>query len=117
MGPLAWCAGEASALLVTAARTSQTMVIAGVDLVARDRRSDRVRLLGRLWGVQLDLLAVSVGDPERAVDDGYATAARLLDLHREFVRRLFEILDTDIGPSRAEATPSPDAQVIRLRAR
>src|SRR4051812_47804891 len=95
MGPLVWCAGKLSRVVVVSARTSQTMVIEVVDRLARDRHADRVRLLGRLWAAQLDLLATALGDPERVMDDSYDAATRLLALHREFAHRLLEITDHD----------------------
>jgi hypothetical protein len=85
-------AAEQSTLRV--ARHSQALVIVLVERLARDGETQRPRVLGRLWRVQLDLAERVLGEPTRIVDAPYAHWQHLLALHREFASRLIEAIET-----------------------
>jgi hypothetical protein len=79
--------------LLMAARTSQALAIVSLDsalgLAARSRVVP-VQLLKRL---NSDIGKRLVGDPAAFLDESYDVTQRLLDVHREFAQRLFEVLD------------------------
>lgn len=82
---------EHATLLI--ARCTQALGIALVDRLARDASSERPRLLGRVWRVQLDLAGTVWGEPVDVVDRTYGYVQSLTALHREFAHRLFEAVD------------------------
>ncbi len=92
MGPLAKLIRQGERTTLNLARTSQALVIAGVDRFARSE-SGRPRILGRLWGVQLDVAGALSDEPARLIDGAYAQAQQLLMLHQEFAHRVLEAMD------------------------
>lgn len=76
------------------ARSSQALVIVAVDRLSRDEGSERPRVMGRLWGMQLDLAELVLGDAPGVTDQAYVGLKRALALHQEFAQRLFEAVDT-----------------------
>jgi hypothetical protein len=80
-------------LTLRTARQTQALVIAAVDRLARNSETRSPRPLGRIWGAQLDLAGILVGEPVDLVDNLYGHARRLVELHQEFVHRTFEALD------------------------
>ena len=74
------------------ARQSQALVIALMDCVARNR-DGRIRTLGRLARVNLDVAHLVIGEPHSAVDSVYDHVMRMVALHREFVHCMFETID------------------------
>ena len=85
-------------LLFTTSRASQAAVVEVLDRLTgrRDPRdSSRSRNhFSRLLNTQLDAVEVCIGDLASLADQHYDTAIGLLRLHREFVQRVFEAVDT-----------------------
>lgn len=82
------------AVTMVAARSSQAFVLVVSDRIARNADTDTARVTGRLWAAQLNFAELVVADPLSIADETYQHAQRMVDLHREFVHRLFEAFDT-----------------------
>jgi flagellar motor switch protein FliM len=89
--------GLDAAVLVTA-RGSQAAVIEVVDRLVggQGARHDGARRssLGRLFNFQLDVMDRLVGDAASVTDQSFDGTIRLFSLHREFLQRVFEAMDT-----------------------
>jgi len=85
---------------VRTTQRSQAVVIAMLDHLATRPGSDAPRPLGRWWRMQLDATGLLVDEPLQLLDHVYDTGGRLLALHREFLHRMVEAMDT------REAAPS-----------
>ena len=73
--------------LLRTARAAQAVVIGSFD---------RVAAVGPVrWAIdaQLEILERVVPEPADTVDSQYRLVANLLDLHREFAQRLFDVVD------------------------
>ncbi|MBC7633892.1 hypothetical protein [Aeromicrobium sp.] len=60
--------------------------------------------MSRLVHFELDVIGKALADPAQFVDQTYDVLERLVVLHREFARRLFEVLD-----ARDDGRPGPGA--------
>ncbi len=106
---------EGQRLNLRAARSSQALVIDGVSRIVQAGPDRLPTVRRRAAQVQLDLTAILIGDPDRFVDSLYTHVQTLMDLHHEFVRRVFEALDS--GHCTASENRGPRADVIPLLAR
>lgn len=86
------------ARVLESARTAQAGVIASFDRIT-GAGAGEFKPLGWVAGTQLELLALIVADPAQAIDRQYRFAARLLELHREFTQRVFEVVEEVDGPA------------------
>ena len=93
--------------LLTVARGSQAAVIGALDRVLAGPRAKPGTLSERVRKVQFGLADVVVGDSARAVDESYGLAQRLLDLHREFAQRLFDVADPRERPGETDSAAEP----------
>ena len=101
---------------VDSARTAQAGVISAFDRLLSSGPAEG-KLVGLALHLQLDVLALVIGQPAVAVDRQYRFVAGLLELHREFAQRLFDVVE---GPDvEAPVTHSDPglAPVVHLRAR
>lgn len=86
-------------LTVAFARTTQAVVVEGLDRMAREMARDWP-VAGRRWGHpgRVDaLLALTrrfVGEPVELIDRGYGLTARLVELHWEFAHRVLEVIES-----------------------
>lgn len=77
---------------VTTARTSQAFAIAAMDRLVGST-PEEPSVVSRILQVELDVVGAVTGEPGRVVDQSYDVLQRLVVLHREFARRLFEVVD------------------------
>jgi hypothetical protein len=102
------------ARVLESARTAQAGVIASLAGVTGAGPGE-VKPFGWLAGAQLEMLALVFADPARAIDRQYRFVARLLDLHREFAQRLFDVVEQLDGPG--PEVHRDLARVVRLDSR
>jgi hypothetical protein len=106
MNFVAAVAQQADEALFTVARSSQALVIASLDRAVSIRDS-RSSVIPGFIKRPLEATMLLARDPARYVDDGYDRLERLLQLHREFTQRLFEVVDPgDEGLTAKEQRPS-----------
>lgn len=85
---------QGCALTLLAARNSQAFVLVVADRIARNPVTGDARVIGRIWAAQLNLAEVVIDEPVGLADEAYQHWHKMVDLHREFVHRLFEACDT-----------------------
>jgi hypothetical protein len=100
---------------LTAARLAQAVTIEGFDRLVRVRRSLSQALPAAVSRDQ-KLIPRLVSHQADLVDRQYALIGRLLDLHREFAQRLFDVLGTPESHGIPGETAQAPANVISLHA-
>ena len=103
---------QGRALTLLAARNSQALVLVVTDRLARNADTGDPRVIGRLWGAQLKLAELVIDQPVDLADEAYQHVQRMVELHREFVHRLFEAFDTrdllaEPGPATSNVIKMP----------
>lgn len=103
-------------LTVSFARTTQAVVVEGLDRMAREMARDWLGV-GRRWGHpgRVDaLLALTrrfVGEPVELIDRGYEVTTRLVELHWEFAHRVLEVIDCHEATDDAARIPQRRPEV------
>lgn len=105
---------QCRALTLLAARNSQTLVLVVTDRIARNSDTSEARVIGRIWAAQLNLAELVIDEPVGLADEAYEHVQKVVDLHREFVHRLFEAFDTrDL----LDCPRGPESNVIQMPSR
>ena len=100
--------------VLATARGTQARVIESFDRVT-GAGPGNFKPFAWITGAQMEMLELVVTDPAQTIDRQYWFVARLLDLHREFAQRLFDVVEQLDGPP-PEVHPDV-APVVRLDSR
>ena len=77
---------------LTTARASQAVVIDAVDRAWNMSMID-AGAVGRLWSAHQDRCTRAVRDVAEMLEHSYETVQELMALHREFARRIVDVID------------------------